>query len=209
MTSGEEFPIQFQNPLQYMSALQGVLQNQRQRLSREAEERREERRRFSRECSNQSYYAASSRSENIKNEPSDDNTIFTNDGNRVKREESSTSDTTSPPSTGYRQTPQGESGIEARQDRASQTPVTPTTSREQSGTLGPNSPPESEHEPTPPSNPRRKETRKTDDSPRCTCPIGRNCEAKTNELIDCRTLVRDTKGYNNWLVKRNEYFQSM
>ncbi len=43
---------------------------------------------------------------------------------------------------------------------------------------------------------------------RCTCPIGFNCEAKENGLVDCRTLVTEHK-WRDWEKKFRENFEAM
>lgn len=204
-TSGEELRIAFENPWQYMSALQG-LENRRQRLSRMAEQGRDERRLLSRERFNENH-SGGSPSNHVKNKHSDNNVVFTDDGKRVKSEETSTSDVSTLSSIESR--PRGESSIDTQQDRSPWTPINPIKShKRRKGDHS--SPPDKEHEPGPPSGPDPNLTPSSDNSKRsrCQCPIGRTCEAKTNELIDCRTLVLENKAWGNWLNERKELFQS-
>ncbi|KEF62249.1 uncharacterized protein A1O9_00221 [Exophiala aquamarina CBS 119918] len=190
-----------------MSALQG-LQNQRQRLSRIAEQRRDERRRLAQERFNEQK-SGGSQFNHVKKERSGNDIVFTTDGRRIKLEDTAEDEVRSLPSFEFHR--RGETNIDnsANQKRSPRTLVS-SDGKQTGRPTDVSSPADVEHGPSPHSHPNPNSTPGPDKSnrPRCTCPVGRNCEAKTNELVDCRTLVLETKAWDNWISERKEFLQS-
>lgn len=186
---------EYHNHLQYLSA---GFASQRQRLSHTAEQQR-------------SQPSLSSR-QGLGNRNSDVSYPIhiekerTDDGKCIKSEDVVNDEAGSFPSIDERRQRDPSIGTFSRQESAPhQKPISPQNDQDD-GTEDSISPPDIEHEPSPDSDP--SPNLGDSEKPGCICPIGHECEAKTNELIDCRTLVLE-KGWGKWLKNQDKPYPSM
>jgi hypothetical protein len=191
---------EYHNHWQYLSA---GFAGQRQRLSHIAEEQRSQSSLSSRQGLG-NLTSEGSYSNYIKKEHSENNVVFSHDGKRIKSEDVANDQVSSFPSIEERRQRDPSTGDSSRQEISPQKPIKPQN--DQHGcTEDSSSPDDIEHEPSPNSDPPRNQ--EDSEKPGCICPIGHSCESKTNELIDCRTLVLE-KEWGKWLQKQEGLFPS-
>ena len=199
-SAGRPLP-EYRNHLQYLSA---GFAGQRKRLSQRAEQQRSQsslssQRRLSDRTSD------GSSSNYIKKEHSENNIFFSDDGKRIKSEDVANDEVGSFPSIEERQQRDSSARKSSRQESSPQKPISPQNSQD-GCTEESSSPPDIQHEPSPDSDP--PPNLRGSEKPPCKCPVGQYCERKTNELIDCRTLVLE-KDWGKWLKNQESLFPSM